>query len=314
MNLHSRLYKALPLLVVYIGIALLGTVRAADAKDIHALLIILGNDRKIRDSVQENESQMVKMLRQLSRHCKVQLTVMKSKSDYQGAISQTTFVDGTGGKPETTEQDMIKSHQVAEWVETLKSKPEDTVLIYYSGHGEIGAFKKHFLRFDLGAGADMLDRKALSENLKDKPARLRMLITDTCSNLSQDLPKDTFAKFAVGVRAKARTYTRDLFLEHEGFLDITAASPGQFAIGNSDLGGHFTSALLSQGFTAVADTDRDGFLSWQEAFEKSVAQTKKLYQEAIFDADMAADLQAKHQETQEPLAYSLPTRRDMRMR
>ena len=73
----------------------------------------------------------------------------------------------------------------------------------------------------------------------------------------------------------------------------------------SDLGGHFTSALLSQGFTAVADTDRDGFLSWQEAFETSVALTKKLYLETVFDAD---------QETQEPLAYSLPTRRDMRMR
>ena len=309
MNLHSRLYKTLPLLVVCIGIALLGTVRAANAKDIHALLIILGNDGKIRDSVQKNESEMVKMLRQLSRHCKVQLTVMKSKSDYQGEISQTTFVDGTGGIPETTGQDIIKSHQVAEWVETLKSKPEDTVLIYYSGHGEIGAFKKHFLRFDLGASADMLDREALSENLKDKPVRLRMLITDTCSNLSLDLSNDVFAKFAVGVRERARqNYTGALFLEHEGFLDITAASPGQFAIGNSDLGGHFTSALLSQGFMAVADTDRDGFLSWQEAFEKSVAQTKKLYQKAIFDADMAADLQAKHQETQEPLAYSLPTR------
>ena len=287
MNLHLRLDKVLPLLVVCIGIALFSTVRAADAKDIHALLILLGNDRKIRDSVQENESQMVKMLRQLSRHCTVHLTVMKSESDYQGVISQTTFVDGTGGTPKTTAQDMIKSHQVAEWVAGLKPEPDDTVLIYYSGHGEIGTFNKHFLRFDLGAGADMLDRQALSANLKDKPARLRMLITDTCSNLSQDLSDDTFVKYAVGVRERARqNHTSALFLEHEGFLDITAASPGQFAIGNNELGGHFTSALLSQGFTAVSDTDGDGFLSWREVFEKTVAQTEKLYQDATFDLQM----------------------------
>ena len=102
---------------------------------------------------------------------------------------------------------------------------------------------------------------------------------------------------------------QDLFLEHEGFLDITAASPGQFAIGNNDLGGHFTSALLSQGFTAVADTDRDGFLSWREAFDKSVARTKALYQEATFSRSMKAELQKNGQTTQEPLAHSpLPTR------
>ena len=309
MSLHSRLYKALPLLVVYIGIALLGMVRAADAKDVHALLIILGNDRKIRDSVQENESQMVKMLRQLSRDCTVHLTVMKSESDYQGVISETTFVDGTGGTPKTTAQDMIRSHQVAEWVGGLKPQPDDTVLIYYSGHGEIGTFNRHFLRFDLGEGADMLDRQALSENLKDKPARLRMLITDTCSNLSQDLSDDVYVKYAVGVRERARqNHTSALFLEHEGFLDITAASPGQIAIGNNDLGGHFTSALLSQGFTAVSDTDRDGFLSWQEVFDKSVVQTNKLYEEATFNAGIVSELQKNRQTTQDPLAYSLPTR------
>jgi hypothetical protein len=314
MNLHSRLYKALPLLVVYIGIALLGTVRAADAKDIHALLIILGNDRNIEETVAKNEEKMVNMLRQLSHHCNIQLTLMYSKSAHEGTVSHKTFVKGRSEKPTTNEQDIIRSRQVAEWLGNLNPSPEDTVLIYYSGHGEIDAFGTHSLFFDPGLNEDTPDRKKLSQKLKDKPARLRMLITDTCSSISQDLSDDTFAKFSVVVRAKARSYMQDLFLEHEGFLDITAASPRQSAIGHPDIGGFFTSALLSQRFTAVADTDRDGFLSWQEAFEKSVAQTKKLYQEAIFDADMAADLQAKHQETQEPLAYSLPTRRDMRMR
>ena len=259
--------------------------------------------------VEKNEEKMVNMLKQLSHHCNVQLTLMHSKSAHEGTVSHKTFVKGRSENATTHEQDIIQSHQIAKWLGNLTPNPEDTVLIYYSGHGKIDSFGTHSLVFDPGLHEDTPDRGKLSQKLKDKPARLRMLITDTCSELSQDLSDDTFVKFAVSVRAKARPYIQDLFLEHEGFLDITAASPGQLAIGNDELGGHFTSALLSQGFAAVADTDRDGFLSWQEVFDKSVAQTKELYQKATFGAKVAAEFEKNRQTTQEPLAYSpLPTR------
>ena len=276
---------------------------------VHALLVLLGNDRGIRVPVEKNEEKMVNMLKQLSHHCNVQLTLMHSKSAHEGTVSHKTFVKGRSENATTHEQDIIQSHQIAKWLGNLTPNPEDTVLIYYSGHGKIDSFGTHSLVFDPGLHEDTPDRGKLSQKLKDKPARLRMLITDTCSELSQDLSDDTFVKFAVSVRAKARPYIQDLFLEHEGFLDITAASPGQLAIGNDELGGHFTSALLSQGFAAVADTDRDGFLSWQEVFDKSVAQTKELYQKATFGAKVAAEFEKNRQTTQEPLAYSpLPTR------
>ena len=279
-------------------------------EQVHALLILLGNDRKIRESVEKNEEKMVNMLKQLSRHCSVHLTLMHSQSTHEGILSQKTFVNGRSEKSTTQEQDIIQVRQVEQWLETLKPKPEDTVLIYYNGHGKIGSFDTHYLLFDPGLSADTLDRGKLSQKLNRKRARLRMLITDTCSNLSEDLSDDTFAKFAAVVRAKSRPYIQDLFLEHEGFLDITAASPGQFAIGNSDLGGHFTSALLSQGFTAAADADgdRDDFLSWTETFDKTLEQTKILYDEATFDDELRMDLDANRQDTQEPYQHSLPSR------
>ena len=294
------------ILLILIFVLLFGVTVSSDAQEVHALLVLLGNDRDIAESVAKNEEKLTNMLKQLSYHCNVQLTLMYSESAHEGIVSHKTFAKGRSGRATTHEQDIIQSVQIEEWLTNLTPRPEDTVLIYYNGHGGIGAFERHNLLFDPGVSADILDRGILSRALKQTSCRLRMLITDTCSNLSQDLSDDVYAKYAVGVRSKTRSYMQDLFLEHEGFLDITAASPGQVAIGNNDLGGHFTSALLSRGFAAVADTDRDSFLSWREAFETTVAETEKLYAEATFDPEMTADL--KNQKTQEPLAHSLPTR------
>ena len=303
-------YTSLTLIMLILS-ALLGMTVSADAKDVHALLILLGNDRNIQESVEKNEDKMVNMLKQLSHHCNVHLTLMKSKDALTGERTQTTLANGTNGKLAITEQGIIQSGQVAEWLDNLRVSPEDTVLVYYNGHGKIDSFGTHDLLFDPGVNADTPDRGKLSQQLKEKPARLRMLITDTCSNISDDLSDDTFSKYAVEVRAKARPYLQDLFLEHEGFLDITAASPGQFAIGNDDLGGHFTSALLSQGFTVAAEStkDRDDFLSWEEAFEKTKVETQALYDQATFSLGIQRDLDTNNQRTQEPYKHSLPRQR-----
>ena len=304
-------------LVVFISVMLLyGTeeqnvsARSANAQAVHALLIILGNDPKIRVTVEVNERQLVQMFRELSHDCPVHLTIMKSESPLTGTITKQSFVDGTGGTPDIARQDIIRSEQVAEWLQALKPKAEDTVLIYYSGHGEIKAFDTHVLIFD-EANGDIPDRQRLSEALARKPARLRMLITDTCSTLSQDLPATVFKTLAIGIRARARQYhPSDLFLKHEGFLDITAASSGQLALGHESVGGHFTSALLSHGFTALADIGKkDGFISWEEAFAASAARTEALF-EAAREDNTAFALQAalkKHrQQTQTPKKHSLP--------
>ena len=109
---------------------------AADAQEVHALLIILGNDKEIRDGVEKNEDLVVKMLKQLSDDCTVKLTVMKSKNGYQGEISRITYINQNSRERKTTQQDIIESRQVAEWLVNLKPKSEDTVLIYYSSWQE----------------------------------------------------------------------------------------------------------------------------------------------------------------------------------
>ena len=281
---------------------------SAEARTVHALLIILGNDSVIKTSVEKNSEKMSIMLQELSYDCEVRLTVMKSEDTLVGKRTRTTLVNGKIGRPKITDQGIIQSREVLEWLENLRPGPDDTVLIYYSGHGGIDEFsKKHYLLFAGLKGADNLERKELSEKFKRKSAsvRLCMLITDTCSNFGEIPSGDTVVRFGAEITDKARPYLQDLFLEHKGFLDITAASDGESAFGNRRLGGYFTSALLSQGFTAAADTKGDGNLSWEEAFRKTQEVTEKLYADTTFTSG------AKEQRTQKPFAYlPLPERID----
>ena len=304
-------------LLLFVYIIHLGTALPTDAKEVHALLILLGNDRDIRECVEKNESEMVRLLKQISHNSKVHLTLMKSINDYKGEISRMTFVNADVDSIEETPQGIIKGQDAVNWLTSLRPSSEDTVFIYYSGHGAMDPTETHLLQFDSSTG-DLLNREGLRKQLEGTSARLKVLITDTCSyristgyGMSAALPAEAYRGFAIGVRERGRSYPSDLFLKHEGFLDVTAASPGEIAIGHPDVGGHFTSALLSQGFTAAADTDKDNFVSWGEAFAKAVAQTKKLYGQADFDGKLRATLQENKQTTQTPIArLPLPRRID----
>ena len=274
------------------------------AKDIHALLILLGNDRVIADVVMENKYRMVEMLKQLSQHCNVRLTTMES-IPYQGEISRITFVNENSVERATIEQDAIKAKQVLEWIENLNPKPEDTVLIYYSGHGEMGAFDTHYLLFDPDLSADTLDREKLSQKLEQKPARLRMLITDAHSFMEGETGAVSGFGGVVQIRGPRQKLEMngmvDLFLRHAGFLDITAASPGQHARASNDIGGFFTNAFVSIVSGRVRDANGDKFISWEEAFTAVISRVEATL--------MATEKSMGQAIKQNPTAYSLPTPR-----
>ena len=296
--------------LILIFSTIFGVATAADAQEVHALLIMIG-DRDMMESAQNNEDQMVRMFMQLSHDCNVKLTLMKSMNSLGNVISKTTtFTKGIGSGSETNPQDTTKSQQVEEWLDTLKSQPEDTVLIYYSGplsYQPDSRFSSQYLHFDPMDPSDVLEQAVLVERLKQKPARLHMFITDV-PRIFRDTESGLGFVGIIAVRTLPRNYVKDLFLDHKGFLHITAALPGKFAIGDPSRGGHFTYALLKHGFTPIADTNRDNFLSWQEVFAKTAEQTKVLYQQATSDPRIAELLSANRQNRQGPMAYSLPKR------
>ena len=188
-------------LLILLTFISLGPVSFATAKEVHALLIILGNDVNIRKSVEKSEGRIKEVMRLVSHHCDVHLTVMKSEDELLGSITKMTLIQGEPHDIIANKQGIIRGTHVKDYLHNLPANEEDTILIYYNGHGSIQSFdSEHVLNFD--QSKDAVPRTKLREWLEQKPASLKMLITDTCSNyantsgpelsvsFSEDLPKN----------------------------------------------------------------------------------------------------------------------------
>ena len=189
-----------------------------------------------------------------------------------------------------------------DYLHELPSNEEDTVLVYYNGHGSMQSFdSEHVLNFD--QSKDVVPRAKLREWLEQKPASLKMLITDTCSNYAETSEPALSVSFSDGL-SQDRLYTENLFLQHTGILDVTAAAPGQFVFGDAGVGGYFTAALV-ESFTAEVDgalSDKeaaDGFVSWDEVLAQCELKTSNLFSDANFSGE---------QTVQTPIIHSLPLR------
>ena len=131
-----------------------------------------------------------------------------------------------------------------------------------------------------------------------------MLITDTCSETID--AEDVKFRALARTRERKHNYMEDLFLTHAGFLNITAASPGEVAIGHPDVGGHFTYTLFTHGCSPDADKNNDTFITWQEAFDTAGVETDKLFKQASKELSEVLGTRSNRQKTQQPIAYSLP--------
>ena len=265
-------------LSVAIFVIVFGQATSADAQKVHALLLIMDDDLDIRKSVDVNRLRVKKTLQLLDTN------------------------------PEIWRADerQIQPNHIIKWVQNCQTQTEDTVFVYYSGHGHIDPEKRHYLNLDAQNSEFSLLRSDLVKALGEKNCRLKMLITDTCSQDRGQIPPIVVKSFGAVVTRKRR-HVQNLFLQHKGFLDITAASPGQYAWGNNEIGGYFTAALVKS-FTTDSDTDKDGFLSWEEVFSTTCDETEKLFSETEFlpiDRQRMDDI---GQETQEPTAHTLPER------
>ena len=284
---------AKPLFVLLWSIAAFSCAFAAtaDAQTVHALLVIMDDDIKIAESVSKNRIMMRDILDQLPPHKDIKTWRADKRRD-----------DGNDLKP---------AH-LLDWVRQRNVGSQDTILVYYGGHGGTDYNDRHWLDLRPGVAGYQMLRSDLADALLAQPCRLKMLITDACSNFVEStLAGDKLARFG-DVVPSDRKYVKDLFLAHEGFLDITAASPGEFALGTKDNGGFFTTALARRSFTAESDTNGDRFLSWNEVFAKCETETENLFQQALpeirSNPTLFGQMEENRQTTQVPHAYApLPT-------
>ena len=137
-----------------------------------------------------------------------------------------------------------------------------------------------------------------------------MLITDTCSN-SVELPRlpsiDIDPNNLVEITPREQlSYVKHLFLQHRGFLDITAAAPGQYAWGNENIGGYLTAALIKS-INIGTGVGRDGFLTWKTVFASTLDETQAFFQTTLFRGSQKRLIDSVGQTTQTPIQHSLPT-------
>ena len=162
--------------------------------------------------------------------------------------------------------------------------PDDTVFVHFSGHGIIPDPSKNeqFLYF---CDLESRSRAVWAEQIEALPAQLKIMITDCCSSY----PVKELAEGPEEVNPWNSFYY--LFRLHTGFVNITAASPGQDAFG-TERGGYLTVNLTS---------DMQRYKEWSKVFERT--QTR-VQQET---ADEIRSFGDPSLEPQVPLSYSLGT-------
>ena len=170
------------------------------------------------------------------------------------------------------------------WIANQRVARDDTLFVYYSGKGLTPS-----------------DREGLAIAITAKACRLKIFVTDPCHHF-MEVPKEQSK--VVGEPSR----TRQLFLQHEGFLDITAVKPEHHAFGNTATGGFFTAALIDS-ITASADTTQDGFLSWEAVWEKAVSETSNMFIVSNVTIDYETLLTKALQFDQMPEIYGLPPTR-----
>lgn len=164
--------------------------------------------------------------------------------------------------------------------------PDDTIYVHFSGHGIIRdrAADEQFLQTcDLGE----ISRNEWASEIEALPCRLKILITDCCSSYPEEF---IVAEGSERVIPWKNVYY--LLMKHEGFVNITAASPGQAAYG-TDAGGFLTINL---------ESDIQRFRTWEEVFGATQSRVLNESTEQLRGAGSEG-------EPQKPFAYSLGTPR-----
>ena len=165
---------------------------------------------------------------------------------------------GWGVKVEITEiigQGATLANMVQAWQKFAATvQPEDTVFVHFSGHGAmVGKDQIQILQF---CDEKPLMRTEWAESIGALNCRLKIFITDCCSSFSET----EVAEGDDPVTPWSTLY--HLLVLHEGFVNVTAASPGESAWA-TPIGGYFTVNLHS---------DMQRYKTWQEVLQNTCAR------------------------------------------
>jgi Caspase domain len=236
------------------------TTTATPAK-LHFVLVANTNDPRIGYSVQKDVINITSQVKDVATFLNLPLNMVE--------VSGTKF--GKAG--------------VETALNNLKPGTNDIVIFYYSGHGysndrnaneQYPQFDLRQSRFDDVLVATLNASEVLSK-IKSKNARLNLVITDCC-NSSLGLLKPEGKNFALTTKSLMsweKSYCYDLFMRSKGTVIATAAKKGQYAYGNTDVGGYFTSNLITS-MEKYLSKFQTSTPTWQEIIAEAQTTTVSL--------------------------------------
>lgn len=184
---------------------------------------------------------------------------------------------------------------IKQTLENLPSDNNDVIFFYFSGHGGMENGETFINTHD----DQSLFRKDLSNLLQQKKGRLRIAITDACSNDIDGLVVSrTLGKTSKSANGDFDEAYKKLFYNYEGLLDIASSSKGEYAFSTDDLGGFFTHYFIKEG---LLKNPQGG---WEEIFAKAKDRTIQMFNR-LPNQDKR-ELEEKGISSQTPVAYQLP--------
>jgi hypothetical protein len=218
----------------------------AELRKLH-VLVVLDTAGELRKQLEVDEIRLTRCLRERIPRDRYELKLLKGK--------------------EVTRERILKACR------ELKAGPDDGVLFYYAGAGGGGVRQSQLLKLHNGKP---LYRTELRRALEAKKAGLVILLTDFCQRTVVDNAKSAMPERPAAESMNATM--RCLLFQARGIVDITAAGDGHSA-GDTREGGLFTYVLCRLIWQDIKtlDTNKDGFVDWQEFFECLKKETESQF-------------------------------------
>ncbi len=179
----------------------------------------------------------------------------------------------------------------------LNAGPNDVVWFYFSGHGGMENGKTFLSTSD----EKDLPRSTLQNILNAKPARLKILMTDACSNdvnggaVSRSLSRNA----SPAQEGRFDAVYRDLFSRYAGMLHMSGSTEGEYAWSDDDMGGHFTHYFIRENLI------KNPINSWVKMFDDARQKTMRMFNLGL-SASQRSELAREGIRSQTPRTYAVP--------
>jgi hypothetical protein len=174
--------------------------------------------------------------------------------------------------------DGLKRENLLKSIDDMKISNEDTIVFYYSGHGAYDATnQKQILQISTG---DMY-RNDITDHIKQKSARLSVIITDCCNVKVEPMAKKRQTSEKQFAKEIMSPLFGSLFIYCKGTVDITSSKVGEFS-GCDNRKVDNRGSCFTYPFVDLLQTNRDNAqLDWKKIIDELGVKVNDAFKESF---------------------------------